>query len=281
MGLLAGSSALLDSFLAPLSKRQVSENEKGQRGMSQDSCDDEPPLQPTIEEYLQEQIPKNPQHVLADQQLKRPAVDLSVAQPFAQQDQWNKENNYSERQLCVSKWLNGITIVSAVLAGIALIFLWVQINMMKTSLQTTERAWITIKGVTLGKGMVAGEEIPLSAGFQNSGHSPALHVTVKHLVAISSTLPFEAKLNFPNSPPTQSLAVLGPDSKMMSHVQHSVTIEDMNNLIAQKAYLYSFGIIEYVDIFDANHWTTFCYRSKSLSDLNLVACSGWNDMDKN
>jgi hypothetical protein len=105
-------------------------------------------------------------------------------------------------------------------------------------------------------------------------------VTIKHWVTIAPSLPLETKPNFPNVP-TQSSSMVGPDSMISSRVLHSITPEDMSNLTANRANLYSFGIVEYTDIFDIKHWTTFCYRSLSLIDLNLVACSGWNDADRN
>lgn len=220
--------------------------------MSEDSRDDEPPSQP------------------------KP----SVTQPSTQQDQWDKENNYSERQIRIGTWLNVITIVSAVLAGCALIFLWDQIKMMKSSLQTTERAWITIKGSTIQRPLVAGENVPVMAGFYNSGHSPALHLTSKHFITVAPSLSLET-MRKQFDVPTGSTGVIGPDTKHTNTVEHFITVEDLSNLTAQRANLYSFGIIEYTDIFDTHHWTIFCYRSASLSELNLVACPSGNDVDNN
>ncbi len=253
--------------------------------MSQNPCDDENPSQPTVQ------------------------GNQSGTQPSSQEDQWQSEQkSYWERQIRISEqqtrisiWLNGITLSAAAAAGVTLYFLSVQtsdlsvqtniakttaqtaidqLGMMKTSLQTTERAWVTVKGITLENLMVAGQEPVAVAGFYNSGHSPALQLTLHHFHQIVPGLAAKDKPDFRRIA-DESLAVVGPKSKMMSTKKYlSVTMEEMSNMAAGRAHLYSYGLIQYRDIFNTDHWTMFCYRSRDLSDRNLVACSEWNEVDK-
>lgn len=105
---------------------------------------------------------------------------------------------------------------------------------------------------------------------------------IKHMLAIAPSLPPELKPKpeLP-SPHGGSLGVMGPNSTGTSKGEYLVTADDMINLVAGKAHFYSFGIIEYMDIFDTKHWTLFCYRSHALTDVDLVACSEWNEIDDN
>jgi hypothetical protein len=124
---------------------------------------------------------KHPHPNAADQQPEGAATNTSGTQPSAYDEQWHKEQAiYWKRQLRISRWLNWITAVGTVAAISALVFLYFQmqasqitaqtaidqLRMTKTSLQTTERAWISIKGVTLERPIAPNEEAPVKAGFE-------------------------------------------------------------------------------------------------------------------
>jgi hypothetical protein len=158
----------------------------------------------------------------------------------------------------------------------------VQLCMLKSTHETSERAWITIRGVTLEKNIVGGQEAHVVAGLKNSGHSPALRVGVKNFVTVAPSLPLEQMQEFINrGDPIGSFAVIGPDTKPTNDVRHLVMQDEISEMIAKKGNLYSFGVVEYRDIFGNDHWTTFCYRTVSITELNLVACKTGNDVDKN
>jgi hypothetical protein len=249
--------------------------------MSQNSCDDENPSQPTIKGNQQEYATSNDQQIPARQQCERAAINSSVAQLSTNEDQWhNEQKRYWKRQIRISKWLNWITIGGGIIAVGALIAVYAQLQMMKTSLHVSERAWITVKGITIANPLAEGEAATIIAGFENSGHSPALQMTVTNAVTVGDIKTLGDMPKFPDDP-NRSLVAIGPNSKTTVNIRHLITREDISNLQAKKASLYSYGIINYADIFGTKHWTTFCYRSASITELNLVACSGWNDIDKN
>ncbi len=251
--------------------------------------------QPPVQEQHREHAANDRQRVSADQQCERPMINPSVTQYPSKEDQWHSdEKAYWERQIRLNKWLNGITAAGVVAAIVAFIPLIIQmraaqittqtaieqLQMAKTSLQTTERAWVTVKGITLNSPMIAGQEPLAVAGLHNSGRSPALHMTVHHWLKIAPSLLPTDKPELRRTP-VASLAVLGPDSKVTSATKFlTVTMEEMSNMRAGKAHLYSYGIIQYRDVFYADHWTRFCYRTRDLSDLNMVACPEWNEVDE-
>ena len=181
---------------------------------------------------------------------------------------WHKNPEYVF-SCCVAVFTFVLTVTS--------ILQW---KVMSDNQRATERAWIVVKGVKLDAPLAEGVTATVIAGFHNSGHSPALQMFMTNAVTIVASLPLGNMPKFPNDS-NRSLSVVGPDRQASSTIGLIVSKEDIINLQAKKSDLYSFGTIEYVDIFGTNHWTNFCFRTVSLTNLNLVACPRWNDVDNN
>ena len=136
----------------------VPENDKSDRQASSESTKNHPSQrispphsdpslsEPTVERNQQEQAGGNDQKVPARQQREGANVNSAIAHPSPNDDQWREEQKrYWERQIRISKWLNWITIGGGIIALGALGAVYGQLQTMKTSLHTTERAWVTIK----------------------------------------------------------------------------------------------------------------------------------------
>ena len=239
-------------------------------------------LKPSIQGKAKEHRGKHDQQIPERQQSELPSINPAIAQPSCKDEQWhNEQKTYWDRQIRIGYLLNWITGIAAGIAFLALIPLYIQMQSAQNALKVTERAWVIVKGITLEDFMVAGQEPVAIAGFYNSGHTPALQVSVHHFQRIVPSLAPKDKPDFRRIA-GESVTVVGPDSKVTSKQKYmSVTMEEMSNMAAGRAYLYNYGIIQYMDIFGIDHWTMFCYRSRDLTDRNLVACSEWNETDKN
>ncbi len=155
-----------------------------------------------------------------------------------------------------------------------------QTNMMKTTLQTTERAWVTVKNSELCivdkigclESPIIGKKI-FNIQFQNTGHSPALHVTVTgHCTRPKLPANFANECALSNTP---SRAVIGPGGSLFSRIA-----DPRNGSTDQAVPLFSIGKIDYDDIFGKHHWTTFCYESPYAGTSDMSVCPQGNDVDK-
>lgn len=223
--------------------------------MSQDSCD------------ANDEYPNPPNSSSTVQQVESPV---------------GNKNGKQQTDYARPRWYKRTELWVAIFTGVLTIATILQWRAIISNHKATERAWVTVRGVTVQQSAAPGAKVPVVAGLRYSGNSPALQITIKHMLAIAPSLPPELKPKpgLP-SPHGGSLGVMGPNSTGTSKGEYLVTAEDMINLVAGKAHFYSFGIIEYMDIFGTKHWTMFCYRSHALTDVDLVACSEWNEIDNN
>mgnify|MGYP001589455165 CR=1 FL=1 len=167
----------------------------------------------------------------------------------------------------------GIAIIGLVIAALLLVSTSGQWYTANKSLKTAERAWVTVKRISLDKPIKAGEIPTVNIEFYNSGHSPALKLAIIHTVGLRDRLPFgEMPLMAPQG--YRSLTVIGPSVSHFSNVglPRQLTQSDMKKVDAQQAFLVTWGEMAYMDIFDKPHRTTFCYRSVSTTTHDF---SGW------
>jgi len=205
-----------------------------------------------------------------------------MSEPPAHEKQWREDQKtHWKRQIRLSEWLNRITAAGTIIALAALIFLYIQINIAKTALKTSERAWVTIPGVTLEAPIVADQKARVVAGLRNSSKSPALQMTIRHAVAVLSSMPSVDRESFLKHP-TDSTSILGPETTYHSfNTDYLVTTDAMREIASKRVAFYSYGLIEYVDIFGTSHWLTFCFLTNDITITNLFTCQRGNDTDKN
>lgn len=149
---------------------------------------------------------------------------------------------------------------------------------MDKTLQISERAWVTAKLVTLQKPIAVGDQPTVVAELQNSGHSPAMNVTLIHWAGITDRLPDTEELPLKTSLDEQSVSVIGPGFPIISTVRlpQKLTNAGIRNLMHGTSRVYTFGKVEYTDIFNNKHTTIFCFKSHSVTDTTLALCSKWN-----
>ena len=242
----------------------------------------EPSLsEPTIERNQREQASGNDQEVPARQQREGADVDSAIAHPSPNDDQWHEEQKrYWERQIRVSKWLNWITVGGGIVALGGLIAVYAQLQMMKTSLRTTERAWVTIQGPKLQAPLAIGEIPSVYVRIQNSGRSPALKVKLRHSFGMPDMLA-EGPMP-PEEPPStddESSSVIAPGEYQISIVPFGspLTEEYLAHLKKGESTVFTYGTVTYFDIFDVKHQTNFCLSLQDITNTHLSRCVKWND----
>ncbi len=243
---------------------------------------------PSIERNEQTKPAANTQNIPTGQPKKRPMNDSLLAHPIPHEEHWrNEQKRHWERQICAAISANWITKIGAAIAILALgAVAWQsntayqQLLLTDRTLKLSERAWVIIAGISLKEPVGVSQKAIAVAGFKISGHSPALEMSVKHQITVSPMIPM-VDIPFLSKIQVGSIAVYGPDTKPLSTVEHPMTNNEFGELIAGRSHIYSYGLIEYADIFGQRHWTSFCYRTVSLAELNMVACPRGNETDKN
>lgn len=146
----------------------------------------------------------------------------------------------------------------------------------KTIQQTSDRAWIVVKGIVLTNPIKAGEHAETYIIFTNAGKTPANNVHYSMWNGIDATgTPFN-KLTRPAIEGTGSRAVLAPSADMPQHtktmrqVSEDAAIGVMNGLYR----LYVYGVIEYDDL-AGHHSTDFCFSGRSVNEF--YACADGNE----
>jgi hypothetical protein len=155
-----------------------------------------------------------------------------------------------------------------------------QLNIMKETVRHNERAWVTVKtGKLTNVVSPGGPPLSVVIEIQNTGHSPALDVTMDGSLLIKSKLPEGDILEAPHSP-YETKTVVGPTVTMTMDIKYKRQIlqTDVDRLFTGKAYVFALGIIQYKDIFMEPHTTSFCLRTMEGQTGTgfLAGCPKWN-----
>ncbi len=141
-----------------------------------------------------------------------------------------------------------------------------------TTRQIENRAWLTIKGASVQQ-IAIGQPLTVVITYTNSGGSPALRAHV--------SLTIEVRDEVTNTHATykhemKAETVVGPGTDVKSVKVADAPMDEPTLLLLTRNKLSISGVIEYMDIFDKPHHTTFCLRYNH-PDLNLEDCGGTAD----
>jgi hypothetical protein len=264
--------------------------------MSPDSSEDENPSQPTVKGNQQEHTTSDHQDIPASLQQERtipePPVTQPLTQPATKDERWhNEQKGYWERQTRAAERLNWITGIAAGIALLALIPLFIQtttsqttaqtaidqLKMTKTSLQITERAWVTVKAAQAKPPVATGQIQEVAVELRNSGHSPALRIKIRHMVSVKDKLP-DGPMPLIVTTGNENHGVVGPEASVVARFSPTnLTNELIAMLKSGKVYLFTFGTVKYFDIFDTEHETQFCYFIQDVDKIDMSPCGQWNE----
>jgi hypothetical protein len=155
----------------------------------------------------------------------------------------------------------------------------------KDSLKTTQdsfrddqRAWIGILRV-VPFSLKAGEPAKFSVIATNTGRTPAVHshtyLTAQQIVK-GTTLEFR----YPSTPGVRSNSVVVPGGQVVLGPNKStgpITKDEIDNITSGISTIYVYGRINYEDVFDRAHQTTFCYVLTDTS--TAIDCDQYNEAD--
>ena len=233
----------------------------------------------SVDGQQQEHSVKGENKISAHQPREGNAVKAVVPHPSSSEYHWHKEQkDYWERQIGISKWLNWITGIGGVIAIGALIILYGQFEVMKTSLRTTERAWVTVFQGKLDNIISIGVRPSDTVEIQNSGHSPARNISIKHGLFIWKNLP-DGPITSVELAEDKGRPVLGPSVHMGMTSENPVRIteEKMASLKNGSERLFSIGVVLYTDAFEETHRTEFCFFVRDINKVEMSPCIKWNE----
>jgi hypothetical protein len=261
--------------------------------MSQNSREDENPSQPTVQGNQQERSAPDHQDIPASHQQGRTIPEPSMTQPSIKDEQWhNEQKGYWERQTRAAERLNWITGIAAGIALLALIPLFIQtrtsqttaqtaidqLKLTKTSLQTTERAWVTVKGAQVRPLIGSGKVPTVAMEWRNSGRSPAWKTKIRQIVSLKDKPP--DGLMPPIATSDENHGIVSPDSSLLVQFTPTNLTEILTAYLKTgKVHLYTFGTITYLDIFNVEHQTSFCFWLQDIEKLDMSPCGQRNEVD--
>jgi hypothetical protein len=148
-----------------------------------------------------------------------------------------------------------------------------------------QRAWLTVKSVTMTTPLAVGTSPVIEARFENTGRSPAINVQTagaifSHATTQRYTLPSRDRSIIGRA----SRSVIGPNSGETSIWYGKEPITDnaqIESIMGGTWVIYVSGSILYDDIFGNQHRTTFCYElsGREAGKLRLSAYFDGNTAD--
>jgi hypothetical protein len=145
-----------------------------------------------------------------------------------------------------------------------------------------QRAWVATDGAD--GALSAGQPFVIHIKFKNTGKTFARHaqITVKTEITKKDTLPnFNTLFDPPKNGKKPVTMILVPNAQYemtTDPVEGSPFSQEQIDNIRDNQGLFVFGRIDYADIFDRKHWTTFCY-SYDVTKTEYSYCEKHNDAD--
>jgi hypothetical protein len=247
-----------------------------------------PPADPNSKRSQKE---SNKRHVYIEPGAKIDFVeDLRKKYETAQTD----DNTHKTQQLLWTKIAAGLLLVTA---GIT----WWQGCLTRESItnntaqfQVSQRPWIEVGGKAEpigGASVATGEQPAIYTTIENVGNTPAWEERTKDTLDLHC-FPAGTKDNFLDNP--ADIGQLDPSkvsaAVIMPHGHHQtggVTIgrafteADMNRIRDGNCVLYYYGRTNFCDIWDHQHWRTFCDQYVPETKSGFRICSKYNDGDEN
>jgi len=191
----------------------------------------------------------------ANKNSHREIINTDVGKMIGQeQKQQSKNDRHTTYERTNNRILAGILVVTFVYA----VFSGLQWNIMRSSMQLDQRAWVNFDRAEV-KQFKIGEQSIVSIIFKNYGKTPAKIVAVNPVIEViaQETSPNFAKENYAIK---TTPAILAPQQTMAIYLKDKSILSDYNfkNITTGKDLIYIHGIIKYVDIIGNHHWTTYC-----------------------
>jgi hypothetical protein len=153
------------------------------------------------------------------------------------------------------------------------------VAILQEQMRLDQRAWIgptnEVKSI-----FMAGQRGLFSVVLKNSGKTPALHL---HNLAHSKTLDKGENIEFTyhsSTPPELSETTIQPQAEFTLNIWGigPINQKQIDNMHAGIWVTYTYGKIDYRDIFGELHHTTFCYY---VNDPSMIAhaCAKYNNAD--
>jgi len=170
-----------------------------------------------------------------------------------------------------------VTLCTFVLVVASIIF-----YMLRSTQQTTERAWVTVQDATIVGPLIQHNVPRAKILFRNSGRSPALTTKIRLVMTVwtSNKLPdWEMPPNLTTE--AASVGVIGPGSVVSQALalMTPLTEEQGVHLERKDWFIVTLGVVSYVDIFGNPHETKLCLIWRDPSTESLSPCEKWNDAD--
>lgn len=142
---------------------------------------------------------------------------------------------------------------------------------MQVTRELENRAWLMTKGASMST-LTIGQPMSFAITFRNSGRSPAIDARVNLVVEVRDS---DTGTSERYQHKALAGAVIGPreEGNTFKHSDFALDQKTYDLLSSRKKILYIEGTIEYKDIFEVQHQTTFCL--KYLHPIaNLEDCGG-------
>ena len=174
--------------------------------------------------------------------------------------------------------LSGSVAIFTFVLLVASIFLY----MLRSSHQTTERAWVTVQDATIVGPLIANNVPRVKMIFQNSGRSPALNTTIRLLMTVwtSNKLP-EGEMPPILTTDAENVGAIGPGSVVSQALSLKTPLSEEQGVHLERKdwFIVTLGVVSYVDIFGDPHETTLCLLWRDTSTENLSPCEKWNEVN--
>ncbi len=146
----------------------------------------------------------------------------------------------------------------------------------------SQRAWITVKAAGFIDLTVA-KKPSVTVLFENTGKSPAIDVTIHANMTVPSPIPLQrGPMPLIETTFRPSVGLVGPGANFAKTLplDHILTAEEIESLKNNKQFLYTFGQIDYRDIFRIERHTQYCFEPDSPNIIGPPrVCGQWNTAD--
>jgi hypothetical protein len=179
-----------------------------------------------------------------------------------------------------------IAFFTGVLAGAAIyqfIIMGGQLDVMRED----QRAWVSGAEIFVNnesRHIEANKLLDVRFILQNTGKTPALNTRFQRewRYAIADQPVFVATLQTVDwsKSPTAAVGFVSPGSKTVYtdyKIEESLPPMFYDEIMSNKRHLFVAGKVTYCDVFNTEHWVTYCYHL--LSGGGWAACENGNDMD--
>lgn len=145
-----------------------------------------------------------------------------------------------------------------------------------------QRAWVATSGAS-GE-LKVGEQFVAHVTFKNTGKTFARNAQfrIKTEITKKDALPnFDSLFDASKDGKDPLMMILAPNAQyesMTDPLENSPFSQEQIDNIRDNQELFVFGRVDYADVFDRGHWTTFCYRYNVKSGEYLY-CRTHNDAD--